>query len=517
MQYKFDKFEIDSEAYELRENGDKLHIEPLVFDLILHLARNAGRVIPKQEIVDHVWGGRIVSDSTISGCVKSARRVLGDSGEDQIYVQTVRGRGFRFGADVAEGADAPASATVETAAARPAPPPSPSPSRQPMIAVLPFENQSADVEDYFADGLTEDIITNLSRFRELLLIARASTFRFRDSDQDISEFCARLGAAYAVVGTVRRAAGRVRISVQLVEAVTGVNLWADSYDREMEEISTIQDELTRTIAVTLGVKLQDVALQRALRKSPAELDAYDCVLRARRYTTTLTPDIHAEARDLLERAVALDPTNADAFALLANIYLAEHRFDANPQPDSIARAQRMAEQAVSLDGQNAYARCWLAIVHFFKHENDRFEAEAQRAIELNPNDPETLADIGHFLAFMGEFERGVALSRRARDLNPLYPGWYHFASLRYHYDRREYDAALSEAERVGMPDFYWTSVHKAAVQGQLGDPDAGETVRRILELKPDFSPTVELKKWNTAPADFDHLMDGLAKAGLETT
>jgi Tfp pilus assembly protein PilF len=282
----------------------------------------------------------------------------------------------------------------------------------------------------------------------------------------------------------------------------------------MGDIFALQDEVTRTIAATLGVTMQATALQRALTKKPAELDAYDCLLRARRYTWALSAEMHAEARDLLERAVELDPLSSDAHALLANVYLGEHRFEMNPRPNPIGRAMVHALAATQLDPQNAYARCWLAIVHFFRGENDRFEQEARRAIDLNPNDPETLADIGHYLAFMGEFERGAALSRRARLLNPLHPGWYHFSFARLHYHQHAYAEVVADMERVGLPHFYWTHLLTAATLGQMAHPDAGKALARIFEVKPDFSARVELRKWNAAPGDLEHIMDGLRRAGL---
>ncbi len=519
MLIQFDNFELDTDRFELRRDGVACHIEPLVFDLLCFLSRNAGRVVAKGEIVDGVWNGRVVSDATISSCVKSARKALGDSGDSQNYIRTIRGRGFQFMADVRKpgagtAADAvngstdvaPPPAQGNQAAARP---------DVPVIAVLPLTNMSADVDEYFADGLTEDIITNLSRFRDLMVIGRSSTFQFKGKAAGIAEICRELNAGYIVEGSVRRAAGRVRITVQLIDGATGVHLWADRFDREMEDIFAVQDEVTRTIAATLGVKIQDVALQRALKKSPAELDAYDCVLRARRYTSTLSSDMHAEARELLETAVAKDPTYADAHALLANVYLAEHRFDANPRPDPIGRALAMAEKAVQLDPQNAYAHCWLAIVHFFRRENDKFKAEAERALSLNPNDPETLADIGHYFAFMGEFERGQELSLRARALNPLHPGWYYFASVRYHYDEKNYGEALAYLERIAMPEFYWVHMLTAAAQAQSGWPGAAASLERAFELNPELSPRAEFEKWNAAPDDLEHLLEGLRKAGLE--
>jgi TolB-like protein len=510
MRYRFDGFEIDPHRYELRRDGTQCHVEPLVFDLLHFLARHPGRVLTRDEVVQQVWQGRSVSDATIAGCVKAARRALGESGEDPAYIRTVRGRGFEFTAQVTieEQAAPTVDATVPEAGRR-----APNASSMPVLAVLPFANLSAEADEYFADGLTEDIITNLSRFRDLRVIAGASSFPFKGR-ADLQEVRARLNAGHVVQGSVRRAAGRVRISAQLIDAASGVQLWGDRYDREMGDIFALQDEVTRTIAATLGITMQAAALQRALTKKPAELDAYDCLLRARRYTWALSAEMHAEARDLLERAVELDPLSSDAHALLANVYLGEHRFEMNPRPNPIGRAMVHALAATQLDPQNAYARCWLAIVHFFRGENDRFEQEARRAIDLNPNDPETLADIGHYLAFMGEFERGAELSRRARLLNPLHPGWYHFSFARLHYHQRAYAEVVADMERVGLPHFYWTHLLTAAALGQMAHPDAGKALARIFEVKPDFSARVELRKWNAAPDDLEHIMDGLRRAGL---
>ncbi|MBV9826446.1 MAG: winged helix-turn-helix domain-containing protein [Alphaproteobacteria bacterium] len=531
MRYRFDEFELDARRYELRRDGAVCHVEPLVFDLILFFVHNAGRIVGREELVDQVWHGRAVSEATISSCVKAARRILGDG---QSHIRTIRGRGFEFtdritaiedqtdraaraSAAPPRGARDGESSSV-TATARSEDEPvehrADKLSSHPVLAVLPFANLSAEVDEYFADGLTEDIIMALSRFRDLRVIAGASTFQFKGRAVDLHEIRSRLNAGYVVQGSVRRAAGRVRISAQLIDTASGVQLWGDRYDREMEDIFALQDEVTRTIAATLGARLQDAALRRALNKKPIELDAYDCLLRARRYTWMLSAEMHVEARDLLEKAVELDPLSSDAHALLANVYLGEYRFEMNPRPNPIGRAMVHALAATQLDPQNAYARCWLAIVHFFRGENDKFEEEAQRALELNPNDPETLADVGHYLAFMGEFERGVELSRRAQQLNPIHPSWYHFSFARLHYHCRSYEETVADVQRVGLPHFYWTHLLTAAALGQLGHAEAGAALARIYKVKPGFSARSELRKWNAAPDDLEHIIQGLRKAGL---
>jgi TolB-like protein len=507
MRYRSDQFEVDTDRYEVRRSGIAQPVEPLVFDLIVCLVRNANRVIGRDEMIEEVWHGRAVSEATISSAIKSARRVLGDSGDIQSVIRTVRGRGFELQAQITAHDEPEPAASGRDAPVTPEDP-------KPVLVVLPIANLSADADEYFADGLTEDVITNLARFRDLRVIGGASSFQFKGRVLDLQDLCERTHAGYVVQGSVRRAAGRVRISVRLIEGATGVQLWGDRYDREMVDIFALQDEVTRTIAATLGIKMQDLVLQRALKKSAAELNAYDCLLRARRYTWMLSAEMHAEARDLLEKAVELDPLSADAHALLANVYLGEHRFEMNPRPNPIGRALVHALAATRLDPQNAYARCWLGVVHFFRGENEKFEAEAQLALSLNPNDPETLADVGHYYAFMGQFARGAELSRRAQLLNPLHPDWYHFSFARLHYNEKNYEQAIADLEKIGLPHFYWTHMLTAAAKGQLGHTDAADALARVFEVKPNFSARVELRKWNAAPADFEHILDGLRRAGL---
>lgn len=520
MVYQFDAFALDDARYELRHDGQLLHVEPLVFDLIAYVVCHPDRIIRRDELVDAVWGGRAVSEATISSALKSARKALGENNSKAQLLETVRGRGIRFAGDVdvTDEQNKATSARNQTSlvegpdASEPEQEPGQRGSGKPLLAVLPFENSSVEFDDYFAIGLTEDISTHLARFRELRVLGHCSTARFHGANVDLAGLRRAFNVDYIVQGRVRRAAGLIRITAKLVEVESGVQIWADNYDGDMADIFTFQDDVTRTVAATLGANVQGAALQRTLRKNPDQLDAYECVLRARRYTWILNAKTHAEARDLLEMAVRKDSASADAHALLANVYLAEHRFDTNPLPDPIGRALAMAERAIELDPQCAYARCWLAIVHFFRHRNDKFRAEAERALALNPNDAETLADLGHYFSFMGEFERGAELSKRACALNPLHPGWYHFSLARGEYNKRNYEAVVAHLEKIALPHFYWWHMFSAAVKGQIGDRDALDHARRMMELKPELDPARELSKWNAADADREHFLEGLAKA-----
>ncbi len=514
MIYAFDDCELDTGLFELRRGGLPCKVEPQIFDMLFFLLRHRERVVSKEEIVEEIWDGRIVTEATISTCMKGVRQAIGDDGRMQRLIRTVHGRGFRFVGDVRVEGEEGAGPVQPPTAARVSPV-APVGSQRPVIAVLPFDNLSGDLDEYFADGLTEDIITNLARFRELLVVGRTSSFRFKGQRMNLTDVCAELNAGYVVEGSVRRAGGRLRITAQLIDGRNGLHIWADSYDRDMEDLFAVQDEVTRTIAARLGVSVQEVAQQQAMKKSPAELDSYDCVLRARRYTALLRTDLHAEARELLERALELDPDNADAAALLANIYLAEFRHEENPKgPDPIERADAMARRALSLDPQHAYARCWLAMVHFFRKEIEAFHSEAERALALNPNDPDVLSLVGLYLICLGDFEQGIAHARRAQDLNPLHPDWYHFSFARYHYHHREYEKAAARVRRVAMPDFFWPHLLLAMALGQLEHPEAPRALARVFELKPGLSIRAEFEKWNTEAEDYQHVMEGLRKAGL---
>ncbi|MCP4385041.1 MAG: tetratricopeptide repeat protein [Hyphomicrobiales bacterium] len=533
MTFTFAGFVLNTETHVLSRNGIAQAVEPQVFDLLCMLAREAGKLVTKDQMIEEIWGGRIVAEATIDGRIAAARKVVGDDGRKQAVIATVIRRGIRLvvPVEVNSGVDtAIATASGETGAASEPPPTmaaasgastlatiAPLETNQaslmPTLVVLPFKIASEGLDDYFCDGLTEDVIANLTHFRELRVIASGSSFHFKNRDIPLAEVAEKLGAGYIVDGSVRRAGQRLRVGVQLIDAASGVSLWTDRYDRQLEDIFAVQDAITHMIVASLGVRMQDTALTHALRKSPSEWDAYDCLLRARRYTATLNEAMHAEARDLLERAIELDPNYAEAHALLANVYLAEHRFEANPRPNPIGRALAMALKATQLDPQSAYARCWLAIVHFFQKDIGKFEAEAQRALDLNPNDPEILAEVGHYRSFLGEYERGSELSDRAKKLNPLHPGWYHFSSALLHFHQRRHEDVLVDVQRISMPDFYWTHLLSAAAFGHLDRKEASASLAKMKEVKPSVSAAEEIHKWNVAPRDCAHIMEGLRKAG----
>ncbi len=394
----------------------------------------------------------------------------------------------------------------------------------PTIAVLPFENMSGDPEqEYFSDGLTEDLITRLSHFPRFFVIARNSTYQYKGRAVDVREIGRDLGARYVVEGSVRKSGASIRVTAQLLDSDDGTHLWAETYDRDLSagSIFEIQDDMTARVAATIADErgvLSTADFASARRKPTDDLDAYECALRQETYEGFGRPDLHFELRDCAERAVESDPEYSRAWTALAWAYLDEFRYGLNPRPNPLRRALAAAQRAVELDANDELARRVLANVYFNQHDLDRFRTEGERAIALNPNNASVLADIGSSLVNIGEFDRGAAMVRKAAALNPYHPGWYYFALTIAEYQKESYDAALDYALRINMPDFFWTHVQLAAAYGQLGrTSEAQDAVDNLLTLYPQFAEHVwdEYRKWNAPDETIRRSIDGLQKAGLD--
>jgi len=396
----------------------------------------------------------------------------------------------------------------------------------PSIAVLPFANLSGDpAQEYFTDGLTEDLITGLSRFRELLVIGRNTTFQYKGQAVDIRKVGRDLGARYVVEGSVRRDRNTVRVNAQLLDASSGKHLWAETFDRELSvaELFALQDEITAqiigAIAGSYGVISRTYA-EAARTAGTDNLEAYDCVLQAYAYEQLLTPEVHALTRDCLERAVKLDPTYADAWSKLAFLYADEYAWGYNPRPGSLARALDAAQRAVELDSSSGMTHWHLARTHFWRNEVEEAVTEAERARALNPNNAFVLAAAGAYMAPTGgdNLKRAVQLTSKALRIDPNPPGWYYVPQILFHYDKREYEAALAASLKMNMPKFFHTHVWRSAIYGQLGrNADAAASRGKLLQLYPTYAENArrELQKFNVNPALADHVIDGLRKAGLK--
>jgi adenylate cyclase len=395
-------------------------------------------------------------------------------------------------------------------------PPGPIESRRPSIAILPFANMSGDPEQrYFSDGITEDIITELSRFRQLRVAARNSSFRYRDLDVDIRRVGRELGINYAVQGSVRRLGKRIRITAQLIDAATGNHLWAERFDRDESEIFAVQDQLVRTIVATLVGRLQAAGAEGASRKPPASLAAYECVLRADALPLA-DPAAQAEAAALYEQAIKLDPTYARAYALLANVLRLRKEYEAGADPSLLERAFELARKAVALDDNDGMCHAILGLVHLTRHEHDLAEHHYHKALSLNPNSATLLASMASLYTHLGRPEQALDLLREARSIDPFYnPSWYWSAVGAAHFMARQYDDAITAFDRsTVMP--YWAHAYCAAASALAGRPEAAKHhAAEVLRLYPGYSISRDAgREPLKRTSDREHLIDGLRKAGL---
>ena len=325
MRYLFEDYALDTERRELRRGDAPVAIEPKVFDLLAYVIENRERVVSRDDLIAHVWGGRIVSEAALARCINGARSAIGDSGEAQRLIKTLPRKGLRFVGAVRE-EQAPSGSAADAAAGTERPAPTLALPDRPSIAVLPLDNLSGDKgQDYFSDGITEDIITELSRFSELFVIARNSSFQYKGKAVDVRQVGRELGVRYVLQGSIRRGGDRVRISVQLADAVTGAQRWAERYDRQLDDVFAVQDEVARTIVAILAAHVNKAEIERTLNKAPETWQAYDYYLRAADTHASFLSSFKAaelyEVRRLLEQSLAIDPNYARAYARLAGTHL----------------------------------------------------------------------------------------------------------------------------------------------------------------------------------------------------
>jgi len=391
------------------------------------------------------------------------------------------------------------------------------------IAVLPFKYNAVNPDlAALAEGLSEEIITGLSRFSYLRVIARSSTLQFTGTAVDIRSVGSRLGARYVVEGNLRQAGSALRVSVRLNEANTGAHLWAETYDRPFhpEDIFALQDDLAPRIVSSVADAhgILPHTLSEALRsRPPDQLSPYEAVLRCFGYGYRMTPEEHATVRAGLERAVQQAPGYADAWGMLSLLYSEEFSNGFNTGPDPLGRALQAARRAADAAPSSALGYNALARALFFRKEFPAFRTAADRAIELNPMNGPTVANLGGMIAYAGDWERGCALVERAARLNPRHPGGYWFPLFYNAYRQGDYRGALNVGLKINLPEFFATHAALAAVYGQLGDREAGaRCLRELLRLKPNFAANVreELGKWFDQDL-VNHQIDGLRRAGLE--
>jgi TolB-like protein len=365
--FRFEDFELDLSAYELRRGGTALHLQRIPFQLLSLLVERRGQLVTREEILGRVWGKGVFVDNenSINTAVRKIRRTLNDVADAPRFIITVPTRGYRFAAPIALRPPTPSVGIYDV------PSPLPLPDK-PSIAVLPFTNMSGDRDqEYFSDGITDDLITALSRLPGVFVVARASTFTYKGKAAKVQDIGRDLGVAYLLEGSVRKSDNKLRITAQLVDTTSGNHLWAERYDRPLEDIFALQDEIVQKIVTTL--KLQLTLEQRGFvaRKRTDNLEAYDYYLRGLDYSVTFTKEGNAQSRQLWEKAVALDPEYAEAYAQLGRTYLFEWAYHWSADPQTPKRAFELARKALALDDSLPMAHSRLGMLYALQHSTTK--------------------------------------------------------------------------------------------------------------------------------------------------
>jgi TolB-like protein len=495
-------------------------LRPKVFDLLAYLIGQCDRVVSKQELFDQLWPDVHVGDAALNTCIKAARQAVGDSGHSQAMIRTWHGHGYRFIAPVEERQD---ERDVRKAAHSPKSEDAPSPDAdnlelpdKPSIAVLPFTNMSGDPEqEYFSDGITEDIITELSRFGSIEIVARHSAFVYRDQAIDVKDAGEVLGARYLVQGSLRKAGTRIRLTTQLLDVVTGKQIWAERYDRELEDIFDIQDELVHSVVATLVGRLEADNVKRSLLKRPESLAAYDYYLRALQFDFKMDAESIFEGRRMAEAAVAIAPNFARGHALLAYFSIESAWFEDGDDHAYDDQALEIALKAVELDPDDSMCFAKLGIVHINRHEYDQARYNLEKALSLNPHDFWAWSNYAWYLTIVGEPQQALDRLDRREALEPFSPIWHWKIRARALYGLGRYEEAAAAMEHMASFN-YWNHGYLAACYGQLGQADkAREHWAEVVRSVPDAKQTM-IAEWEIFkdPADSDHWLQGLQKAKL---
>ena len=400
-----------------------------------------------------------------------------------------------------------------------------SPARGPLLAVLPFENFGADPADqFFADGLTEETIANLARFKDLFVFSRTTSSKFARDGADIRQIRDELGVDFIVEGSVRKTSQAVRVTVQLIDAATDGHILSENFDRACtpEGVFEIQDEIALLVAGRVADRHGPLGryISRAQRAGRStQWETYSWILRFYEYYATHLPEKHLDVREGLQDALKRDADSSDGLAALAVLLLDEYRFHINERPgySALERAREHALRAATCDPENAFAYHALAMVHFHQCDFDDFEIAAKRAVALNPGHADTLADIGICYCCLGNWNQGLPLIDRAIDLSPTHPGWYRLLPANHHALAGEFEDAVAELKSSPIPAWYWYQACLAWFFTELGRVDeAQQAVEDLLAIHPKFREVVhaECQIWCLHDELANALVTGLRKAGL---
>jgi TolB-like protein len=522
--YQFNKITLDTAQYRLSLSGKLISVEPQVFDLLAYLIKRNDRVVTREELLDNLWKGKVVTDSALGTRLRDARKAVGDSGSKQEVIKTIHGRGYQFvgtvtaindGTENVDQTDSDLNKTIQVS------------TNTPSIAVLPFQNMSNDPGlEYFSDGITEDIITELSRFPVLRVIARHSSFVFKGDGIDVKETGRKLGAGYIVEGSVRWGDNRVRITAQLIEAESRSHIWAERYDREPDDIFAVQDEVTRAIVATIAAQLGKTVSENAARKTTTSIKSYEYLLQANRQYHRFNPDDNIAAARLYQKAIERDPQFSRAYAGLANTYTTDYFLGWLRTKNALQNGLEYAQKALEFDSNDALARIVLAWAFIGKGSWEEAELELDRVLTLKPGDADILAEAGNGFKAVGRLEVGIALLEEAIRLNPLFPDTYQRWLGQAYYRAGRYQEAINTLRAIRLDG--WGYGVLAASFARVSELEhASDAVNKFIAQRQKVLESSGMSASTTADllgnykdnfrteAEWQHLLDGLHLAGLD--
>ena len=550
------EWRVDPALNELRRGEEAVRLEPKAIEVLRYLAERPGEVVGREALLAAVWPGVVVGDDAITQAIIKLRRALGDDAHAPRYIETISKRGYRLIAAVTTplaGTAAPGAVTQVSGLRRartwlaiagvavalligavtlmpglagrlPMPWPIVSEpagripaSAPPTIAVLPLANLSGDARrDYFSDGLTEDIINALGRFSALRVLSRNAVEPFRGRAATPQAVGGELGARYVLQGSVREGEGRIRVAVELSDSGKGIVLWSDRYDGEGRDVFEIQDRIVTEIVGKLAVKVTQLERDRTSKMPVQNLEAHDLVLRARSLIPLVTRETNRQARELLARAVQLEPEYAEAHVALANAeYLRGDQGWVEDVDASLQRAEDYARRALNMPDAGAHARAHALLAKVLAHrwKLDEALAEADRAVALNPSDATALYSRGAMLVWMGRAKEGTADLEVSQRFDPGLDNA--MLPMGYYLQRRHRDAVAAADARIARhPEVVFVRAIRVAALGQLGEiEEAGREVKELRRRAP-FARVENFGLNLRKPEDVARLREGLRKGGL---
>lgn len=512
---------LDTSCFELIKGSERLHCEPQIIELLTLLIENNDRVVSRDEINDTVWRGRIVTDASLSSRVKSLRQLLGDDARNQQFIRTVHKKGFQFIARVETDESATAKSIPVESVSSPAL--ARQPPMRPAVAVLPFDNLSNTLDqEYFSDGITSDIITHLSKHHWIEVTARNTTFGYKGKQIDVPQLGRELNVGYVVQGSVQRAANRVRVSVQLVDANKGHYLWADRYDGEIEDIFSLQDQITEKIVARIESEIGYAERNRVVQTRPANLEAWDYYHLGIYHFFKFTDADNQEAQRLLKLSYKHDNQFGEAYAWWAYaVILGMVYWSTQPTRGLMDAALEACNTALALDSQNASFHALKARVLLARCEYNAALVENEIAIQLNPTFAAAHCGMGDSLAYEGRYEESMACFEKSIELSPNDPqlwAFYTYGALALLF-KHEFERALAWLDKAAtIPNYqYWTIAHKIVALVNLDRMSAAKrNVGVLFQQNPEFCLQFAREKlfYLKMPEQIDIYIQSLQKAGV---